>query len=57
MALLLGKEVEGICNRMIEDVGECILQWFGRCGEKEAIVVWVVGPPLSLHELDTVYSF
>ena len=29
-ALLLGKEVEDICNRVMEDVGECILCWFGR---------------------------
>ena len=25
LALLLGKGVEGICNRVMEDVGECIL--------------------------------
>ena len=30
MALLLGKGVEGICNRVMEDVGECILHWLGR---------------------------
>ena len=29
MALLLGKGV-GICNRMMEDVGECVLYWLGR---------------------------
>ena len=30
MALLLGKGVEGICNRVMEDVGECVLYWLGR---------------------------
>ena len=30
VALLLGKGVEGICNRVIEDVGECVLYWLGR---------------------------
>ena len=30
MALLLGKGVEGICNREMEDVGECVLYWLGR---------------------------
>ena len=29
-ALLLGKEVEGICNRVMEEVGGCILYWLGR---------------------------
>ena len=29
-ALLLGKEVEGICNSVMEDVGECIVYWLGR---------------------------
>ena len=27
VALLLEKEVEGICNRLMEDVGECVLYW------------------------------
>ena len=30
LALLLGKGVEGICNRVMEDVGECILYWLSR---------------------------
>ena len=29
-ALLLEKGVEGICNRVMECVGECIVYWFGR---------------------------
>ena len=39
VALLLGKGVEGICNRVVEDVGECVL--LGVVAGKEAIVVWV----------------
>ena len=27
MALLLDKGVEGICNRVMKDMGECILYW------------------------------
>ena len=30
VALLLGKGVDGICNGMIGDVGECEVYWFGR---------------------------
>ena len=30
MALLLGKGVGGICNRVMQDVGECVLYWLGR---------------------------
>ena len=30
VALLLGKGVEDICNRMMEEVGECVLYWLGR---------------------------
>ena len=30
VALLLGKGVEGICNKVMEDVVECILHWLGR---------------------------
>ena len=30
VALLLGKGVEGICNRVLEDVGECISYWLSR---------------------------
>ena len=30
VALLWGKGVEGICNRVMEDVGECLLYWLGR---------------------------
>ena len=57
VALLLGKEVEGICNRVIEDMGECALYWLG-VAEKEATVVWV-GCYLCflIEQLDTVYSF
>ena len=29
MALLLGKG-EGMCNRVMEVVGECVLYWLGR---------------------------
>ena len=28
--LLLGNGVEGICNKVMKDVGECILYWLGR---------------------------
>ena len=41
VALLLGKGVEGICNRVMEDMGECVLYW----------------PLSLLEKLDTVYSF
>ena len=30
VALLLGNEVLGICNRVMEEVGECVLYWLGR---------------------------
>ena len=30
MALLLGKGVVGICNRVMEDVRVCVLYWLGR---------------------------
>ena len=30
VALLLGKRVEGICNRVMEEVAECIVHWLGR---------------------------
>ena len=30
VALLLAKGVEDICNRVMEDVGECILYWLGK---------------------------
>ena len=29
VTLLLGKGEEGICNRVMEDVGECVLYWLG----------------------------
>ena len=56
--LLLGKWVEGICNKVMENVGECIMYRLGKWSEKEAFVVWAgIGPLLSLLEqLDTVYS-
>ena len=28
--IAVGKGVEGICNRVMEDVGECVLYWLGR---------------------------
>ena len=30
VTLLLGKGVEGICNRVMEDVGESIVYWLDR---------------------------
>ena len=30
VALLLGKGVEGICNRVMEEVGGCVLYWLDR---------------------------
>ena len=30
VSLLLGKGMEGICNRVMADVGECVLYWLGR---------------------------
>ena len=30
VALLLGNGMEGICNRVMEGVGECIVCWLGR---------------------------
>ena len=29
VVLLLGKGVEGVCNRVIEEVGECVVYWLG----------------------------
>ena len=30
VALLLGKGVEGVCNKVLEEVGKCIEYWLGR---------------------------
>ena len=30
MVLLLGKGMEDICNRVMEEVGECVVYWLGR---------------------------
>ena len=30
MTLLLGERVEGLCNRVMEEVGECIVYWLSR---------------------------
>ena len=30
VTLLLGKVVKGVCNRVMEEVGECLLYWLGR---------------------------
>ena len=64
------KGLEGIYNRAMEDVGECVLVGL-MMAEKEAIVVWVgscmgrllldIGSPLPLplfhpEEFDTLYS-
>ena len=35
VALLLGKGVTGICNRVVEDVGECVLYWLGRWWQRK----------------------
>ena len=32
--IAVGKGVEGICNRVMEDVGECVLYWLGRCWQR-----------------------
>ena len=39
MTLLLERGVEGTCNRVMEDMGECVLYWLGMVAEKETIVV------------------
>ena len=43
-AMLLGKGTEGICNRVMEDVGECKLYWLGRWWQKrkQLLYEWVV---------------
>ena len=42
VALLLEKGVEGICNRVMEDVGRVCIALVGyMVAEKETIVVWV----------------
>ena len=41
VALLLGREVEGICNRVMAEVGVCIVLVGYMVAEKEAIVAWV----------------
>ena len=30
VTLLLGRGVEGICNKVMADVEECVLYWLGR---------------------------
>ena len=38
VAFLLGKGVEGICNRVMEDVGECVLYWLGRWWQRRKLL-------------------
>ena len=51
VTLLLGKGVEGICNRVMEDVGECLVGWID--GSREGSnccmgrLLLDIGPPLS----------
>ena len=54
VALVLGEGVEGICNSVMEDVGECVLYWVGRwcqdgsnCFMGRLLVD--IGPPLSCY--------
>ena len=59
MPLLLGNGVEGIGNRVIEDVGEYVLYWLGRWWQRRKQLFYgkfFVGywsssllSPLSLH--------
>ena len=54
LAMLLGKGVEGICNRVMEDVGECILYWLGRWWQRRKQLLYGgllldSDPPLSCH--------
>ena len=48
VALLLEKGVEAICNRVIEDVGECILYCLSRWWQRRKPLL-DIGPPLSCH--------
>ena len=46
--------MEGICNRVMEDVGECVLYWFGRWWQRRKQLsmnklLLDIGPPLSCH--------
>ena len=48
--------VQGICNRVMEDVGECILFWLGRWWRRRKQLLYGlrkllldIGPPLSSH--------
>ena len=55
LALLLGKRVEGISNRVMEEVGECVccIGWVdsGREGSNCCMgrLLLDIGPPLSCH--------
>ena len=49
--IAVGKRVEGICNRVMEEVGECVLYWLGRCGREgsnccSGRLLLDIGPPL-----------
>ena len=66
VALLLGKGVEGICNRVIVDVGECILHWLGRWWQRRKQLLYRlllgIDPPLTcplspLEQLDRCIAF
>ena len=54
MALLLGKGVEDIRNRVMEYVGECVLYWLGRWWQRRnnccmGRLLFDIVPPPSCH--------
>ena len=56
--MLLGKEVEGICNRVMEEVGKCISWVDGSRDVNNCCKVRLLldfDPPLSLLHSWTVY--
>ena len=55
VTLLLGKGVDDMCNRMMEDLGDCILYWLGRWWQKKEArncvgkLLLDIGASLSYH--------
>ena len=65
--IAVGKKVEGICNRVMEYKGVCVLYWLSRWWQRRKQLFlwvgccWILVLTLSYHslleQLDTVYIF